>query len=180
MCVAVGVALVFLAAACQGRAGGIGSAMYYGPYTGGHGYSYNVAYGYNLPFTANGFTNWWYPYDWSSYPYRGLAFPAQGTKGWPKVVPVPTQAELDAGIPVPAGPVRVHVVVPPDAVVWFDGAQTEQTGPSRDFQSPPLAGGQTYHYVVRARWNSNGQAVEQIQMVSVKPGQQTRVTFPQQ
>src|SRR5437899_2964731 len=90
--VAVGTALGFLAAAGISRAGGIGSAMYYGPYTGGHGSSYNTAYSYGLPFTSAGFSGpWTYPYDWTSYPYRGLAFPAKGTHGWPQVVPDPDE-----------------------------------------------------------------------------------------
>src|SRR5947209_6303147 len=34
-----------------------------GPYMGGHGYSYNVAYGYGLPFTSAGFSNvYTFPY----------------------------------------------------------------------------------------------------------------------
>jgi uncharacterized protein (TIGR03000 family) len=178
--VAVGTALVCLAAG-EARAGGIGNAMIYGPYTGGHGYPYSEAYGYfGVPsISAGGFTGpWTYPYDWSSSPYRGLAFPARGTKGWPQVVPIPAEAEL-AGPPGPPAPAVVCVQVPSNAELWFDGARTEQVGPSRNFQSPPLAGGRTFHYVVRARWTENGQAVEQFQTVSVQGGQQAQVSFPQ-
>jgi uncharacterized protein (TIGR03000 family) len=46
------------------------------------------------------------------------------------------------------------------------------------FQSPPLQGGNTYHYVVRARWTENGQSVEQVQMVAVQGGQQASLRFP--
>src|SRR5437879_3899193 len=51
---------------------GIGPAMWYGPYTGGHMYSYNVAYGYGFAFSA---ADTWrrdplaYPYGPYAYPY---------------------------------------------------------------------------------------------------------------
>ena len=143
-------ALACVAGACESRAGGIGSAMYYGPYTGGHPYSYAEAYGYALPFTSVGFSGpWTYPYDWGSYPYRGLAFPARGTHGWPKVVPDGDGPDC-AGPVGPPLPATISIEVLPDAELWFDGNKTQQTGATRNFQSPPLDGGKTYHYVVRA------------------------------
>jgi uncharacterized protein (TIGR03000 family) len=171
--------LVGLLAVGGARAGlfdqGIGSAMYYGPYTGGHGYSYATAYHYMLPFTANGFSSpWVYPYDWSSYPYRGYAFPPR-TRFFSTVPP-------SLEVPVPPGdpqPALVNVEVPPNAEVWIDGAPTTQAGPTRAFQSPPLAAGKTYHYVVRARWKEGGGPVEQVRVVDVQGGQQSRVTFAQ-
>jgi uncharacterized protein (TIGR03000 family) len=168
--------LLCLAVAGVGRAGGIGNAMYYGPYTGGEPYSYAEAYGYMLPFTSAGFSGpWTYPHDWTGYPYRHWAFPACGTKGYPKYVPYAD--DLCAYPPGPPAPAAVVVQVPADAELWFDGARTAQTGPNRTFESPPLPGGKIYHYVVRARWTENGKAVEQIRMVSVQAGQQARLSF---
>ncbi len=171
--------LAYLASAGVSQAGGIGNAMYYGPYTGGHPWSYAEAYGYVLPFTAAGFSGpWTYPNDWTGFPYRNQAFPAKGTKGWPKIVPY--DDAVCAGPPGPPAPAAVVVQVPVEAELWFDGVKTAQSGPSRTFESPPLDGGKIYHYVVRARWKEKGQAVEQVQMLSVQAGQQARVSFPQE
>src|SRR5690348_6865172 len=50
---------------------GIGGAMYYGPYTGGHAYSYNVAYSYVLPFSpADTWRKDILAYPAGVYPYR--------------------------------------------------------------------------------------------------------------
>jgi uncharacterized protein (TIGR03000 family) len=167
------------------RAGGIGNAMIYGPYTGGHGYSYAEAYSYQLPFTANGFSSpWVYPYDWSSIPYRGYHFPQRPFHAYvnPDGEPTPILDEPPSGVPVaagPAAPVVLVVAVPDGAELWFDGNKTAQAGPERTFYSPPLPGGQAYHYAVRARWTRDGKATEQVQLVTVHPGQQARVRFPQ-
>jgi uncharacterized protein (TIGR03000 family) len=175
-------------AVCAGgsRAGGIGNAMYYGPYTGGFGYSYAEAYHYVLPFNNAGFSSpWVYPNDWTSYPYRGQTYPYNnpGLRSLFKHKAPPADAvDLE---PVPTGVVAaeaaavVTVQVPADAELWFDGARTAQTGPSRSFQSPPLKTDKTYHYVVRVRWVEDGKAVEQIQVVDVRGGQQARARFPQ-
>src|SRR5947209_10362410 len=66
-----------------GFGGGIGPAMWYGPYTGGHMYSYNVAYGYGFAFSA---ADTWrrdplaypaspYAYPYGPYPPRRLLCP---------------------------------------------------------------------------------------------------------
>jgi uncharacterized protein (TIGR03000 family) len=164
--------------------GGIGNAMIYGPYTGGHGYSYAEAYGYNLPFTSNGFSSpWTYPYDWTSIPNNGYVYPGRPLfKKTPPYFAVPEPVDL---APVPGGPAGepacavLSVHVPPNAEVWFDGNPTQLTGSDRTFQSPPLPAGPSYHYAVRARWTEDGKAVEQFQMVKVQAGQQSRVSFPQ-
>jgi uncharacterized protein (TIGR03000 family) len=66
--------------------------------------------------------------------------------------------------------------VPANARIWFDGDLTHQTGPVRDFESPPLQPGQTYTYNIRARWMQNGQPVTQDRTVTVA-GQRTMVDF---
>jgi uncharacterized protein (TIGR03000 family) len=181
-----GLALAAGSAAAGLFSGGIGNAMIYGPYTGGHGYSYNVAYSYNLPFTSTGFAGpWTYPYDWTSIPNNGYAYPGRPffCKKPPSYFAAPEPIDLQ---PIPGAavvgepaPAVVLIHTPVDAEVWFDGNKTQQAGSDRTFQSPPLPTGQSYHYAVRARWAENGKMVEQFQMVKVQAGQQSRVSFPQ-
>jgi uncharacterized protein (TIGR03000 family) len=189
---------VVLAQAGTARAGilgfgeGIGPAMWYGPYTGGHMYSYNTAYGYGLSFTA---ADSWrrdplaYPYGPYAYPYGpypprrfffvtpppGALPPAAGA-----VVVHPAGQPLGLH-PVPEAATRpavICVAVPPEAEVWFEGNKTVQAGRERTFQSPPLAAGSSYVYTVRARWKQDGKEVDQVQAVGVQAGQTARVSFP--
>lgn len=72
---------------------------------------------------------------------------------------------------------RVQVHVPANAVVWFEGAQTQATGTVRDFQSPNLTPGDRYVYTIRARWSQDGREVTQSQRVDVAAGSQIQVKF---
>ena len=62
-------------------------------------------------------------------------------------------------------------------MVWFEGAQTAETGPERFFVSPPLTPGQRYTYEVRARWVEGGRPVEEDRTVSVTANRWTDVDF---
>jgi uncharacterized protein (TIGR03000 family) len=73
--------------------------------------------------------------------------------------------------------IRVRLIVPADAEVWFDGTKTSETGATRDYVSPALAFGKDYSYEIRVRWIANGQPVEQTRKVSVRPGALTTVDF---
>ena len=64
-------------------------------------------------------------------------------------------------------PARINLHVPADAKIWFDGSQTIQTGNARTFQSPPLAVGPEYTYLVRIQWNRDGKEVTQTRQVLV-------------
>jgi uncharacterized protein (TIGR03000 family) len=74
-------------------------------------------------------------------------------------------------------PVRITVVVPADAEVFFDGAPTSQKGAERLFVSPDLEPGKTYSYEVLARWKEKGQTVERTRTVPVSSGARVRVSF---
>src|SRR5262249_48239272 len=51
---------------------------------------------------------------------------------------------------------QVRVLVPsPDAAVYFEGHQTQQTGTYRLFVSPPLDVDAKYTYTVKAQWMEN-------------------------
>jgi uncharacterized protein (TIGR03000 family) len=90
---------------------GIGGAMYYGPYTGGHGYSYNTAYGYGFCFSA---ADTWQrdplAYPAGIYPYRPY--------GWPisyRVFPTPPAPYVS--VPGPNGLPILEPTVPPVTMI---------------------------------------------------------------
>jgi uncharacterized protein (TIGR03000 family) len=148
-----------------------------GPYWGTHRYSYAEAYGYNLPFTPAS-SIWHYPQDWPAY-YREpiLTIPPRYLYPWHRT---PGASVADIPPVLPANVAVVVLQVPPGAVLWFDGAQTRQTGPVRIFTTPPLPPGGVYHYSVKLRWNANGVPLERSQQVAVTPGQQVRIQLPAQ
>jgi uncharacterized protein (TIGR03000 family) len=168
---------------------GIGPAMYYGPYTGGHPYSYNVAYGYGFAFSSA--DTWWrdplaypagpYAYPYGPYPPRRFFCPnapvCLAADGAGAVVAGPMGLPLE---PVPGAPqpALIEVKVPSGAEVWFEKNKTAQTGTQRIFRSPALPPGGRYVYTVRARWEEDGKKVEQMQAVGVQAGQTARVAFP--
>jgi uncharacterized protein (TIGR03000 family) len=73
--------------------------------------------------------------------------------------------------------VLIHLRVPPEAEVWFDGTQTQSTGMERDYISPPLQPGQDYVYQMRARWMQNGQEVVKTRDLRVRAGDEMAVDF---
>jgi uncharacterized protein (TIGR03000 family) len=72
---------------------------------------------------------------------------------------------------------HLTITVPPSADVYFDGSRTGQRGTVRQFFSPPLESG-TYQYEIRASWMQNGQRMDQVQTVTVRPGEGVAVRFP--
>jgi uncharacterized protein (TIGR03000 family) len=158
----------------------------YGPYTGGHSYSYNVAYGYGLPFSA---ADTFRPVPYAN---AGMFIPWPGNPDIPPplfarkpyhayVVTPPLEEVAPQALPADVlGPqvAVVQVRVPPGAELWFDGEKTAQTGADRVFTTPALESGKEFHYIVRARWNDNGQSTEQFRTITVRPGQRVQVLFP--
>jgi uncharacterized protein (TIGR03000 family) len=66
--------------------------------------------------------------------------------------------------------VRIHLVVPANASVSFDGEKTAQTGSARDFVTPPLPSGKEFRYAVRAEWTENGQKMESTRSIMIHAG----------
>jgi uncharacterized protein (TIGR03000 family) len=119
--------------------GGFGYGGYYPSYGyGGYYPSYDYG-GYSPDYAA------YYPADPGYSGYDGYSYSpnAVGPAG-----PTVTVSQSLYYAPAPAGDnmVRVHVRLPADALLWFDGAPTTRTGPERDFISPPLPTGKTYTY----------------------------------
>jgi uncharacterized protein (TIGR03000 family) len=79
--------------------------------------------------------------------------------------------------PPPEPVVHFTVEVPAAASVFLEGAQTKQTGTSRQYVSPRLVPGKQYVYEIRARWMENGREVEQTRSMVVKAGDRLTVSF---
>src|SRR5579872_5939651 len=85
--------------------------MSLGPYTGGHGYSYNEAYGYGLPFSPAQFPDvWHYPYGFGYYPVRNAYW--DGTYNYYVMTP----RQLAASNCAPPRPGSIRVQPPPTAI----------------------------------------------------------------
>jgi uncharacterized protein (TIGR03000 family) len=86
-----------------------------------------------------------------------------------------------AGTPRVAGqeasPANLVVTLPADARLYFDGALTRQTGPVRNFDTPPLNPGVNYTYELKAELDRDGHVQTQTQRVRVRAGETTRVDF---
>jgi uncharacterized protein (TIGR03000 family) len=171
--------------------------MSLGQYYAAPPYSYNVAYGYGLPFGSYQLYN---PFDPYQYPGRGAYYPRESFYSLPPYGlepftgprllfrdrgdpgPSPSEVIIPALEPVPVvadgQAVTVSVNVPSSAEVWFDGQKTAQTGPSRVFHSPGLRPGTAYMYLVRAKWQEGGGEMEQLQTITVRAGERVNISFP--
>src|SRR5207244_2713301 len=74
-------------------------------------------------------------------------------------------------------PVRIHLRVPSDAKIWFDGSPTYQTGTDRTFESPPVAIGAEYVYQIRIQWKQDGKDVTKNQQVTIHAGDMVNLTL---
>lgn len=85
----------------------------------------------------------------------------------------PTTAEA-----VPANKALIRVSVPVEnAVVSFQGVPSKIQGKARVFNSPVLAAGRDYRYVVRCTWKEGDRQMVREQRIMVRPGQETAVDF---
>jgi uncharacterized protein (TIGR03000 family) len=73
--------------------------------------------------------------------------------------------------------VLIHMRVPENARVWFDGRPTTRQGTERDFMSPPLSGGRDYTYRVRVQWMEGGRPVSEVRDVTVHAGDRIDLNF---
>jgi len=72
----------------------------------------------------------------------------------------------------------ITVIVPPEAQLWIDSQQSNQTGPQRQIVTPAtLEPGKTYHYTLKAQWTENGQPVTREKSVDFQAGGQVTVDF---
>jgi uncharacterized protein (TIGR03000 family) len=138
------------------RYGGYGFYPYYRP----HGY---------YPYYDEGYTTY---YGDSGQDYlngvASVAPPADEAQVLHPLVDATAQTDTST---------HVTIKVPADAQIWFDGTQTNSTGPVREFHTPPLTPGQQYSYDVRAQWRENGREVTQVRYVQFAAGQHVHVEF---
>jgi uncharacterized protein (TIGR03000 family) len=166
---------------------GSGYSSYYGAgfyprYWGYTGY-------YSPSYYANSYPDYSYP---SVYVDPGIYYSSNVVTGAPApVTTVTTTQSLYYTPPTTTGSgvssvsytepaataARLHVRVPADATLWIDDKPTAQTGPERDFITPPLTPGRNYHYDMRARWMDNGKPVERTVRVEIRPNQTSQVDF---
>jgi uncharacterized protein (TIGR03000 family) len=78
---------------------------------------------------------------------------------------------------MPPRSVAIHLWVPADAEVWFEGVKTVQTGAVRLFVSPVLAPGQDYVYTLRVRWTEGKRPVERTRRLTVRAGDTIALEF---
>lgn len=72
---------------------------------------------------------------------------------------------------------RLIVELPTDAKLYIDDQAMKTTAEVRSFQTPDLAQGQAYYYIVRAEMVRDGQPVSETRRVTVKAGEVSRVEF---
>jgi uncharacterized protein (TIGR03000 family) len=73
------------------------------------------------------------------------------------------------------------VILPADAKLTIDGMPTDSTSESRIFESPSLAPGKTFYYMLKATVIRGGKTQAVTRKVAVRAGQGTRVEieFPE-
>ena len=141
-----------------------------------HGY-YN-SYGYRYPYYNN--YGYRYPYWWG----LGLGWPSWGGYGYRSgeyYYPnydngyYPDYGYDNTYVSAPVEAARINVEVPPDATVLVNGVQMSQTGPVRQYVTPPLEPGYQYNYEIRASWMTPSGPVNNARTVWVNPGDNVMV-----
>jgi len=93
----------------------------------------------------------------------------------PKTETVPDpKIKKTANGPAPA---TIVVSLPADAKLSIDGYVSTQTSSQRVLVTPPLQPGQEFSYTLVAETTSNGQPMSQQQVITVRAGHQTPVSF---
>ena len=169
-----------------------GYSGYYGVYSGyHHGYYNGYHHGYNYP-------GYYRPYGSYGYYYPSIVLgisaqsfysnPFGGYYDSPDSLysPIPPAGDGPDGSRDPSTPLdpnaadnqaHLRLSVPANAMIWFNGARTSQTGTERDFVSPVLTPGKEYTYEVRVRWQENGQVKERTRTLNVHANDWLRVDF---
>jgi uncharacterized protein (TIGR03000 family) len=146
----------------------------YGGYRGGYG-GYRGGYGGIYPGIGIGI-GFYGPYDYD-YGYAPTYLYSQP----PLVVASPGAIPTETVAAPPSEPAdgcaHMQVIVPADAVVWFNGNPTTQRGEQRIFESPALIPGRDYEYEIRARWTEAGRTVDQTRTVAVRANARVGVDF---
>jgi uncharacterized protein (TIGR03000 family) len=136
-------------------------------------------YGYGL---GRGFYGYGpsYPYGSPGFLANSTGYPASVVSGYyspPQAAGASAAGPADYGTAPADNSAHIRVEVPANAEVWVEGYKTSQTGPVRDFISPPLDPKKKCFYTIRARWTEEGRAVEQTREVNVRANAWAKVDF---
>jgi uncharacterized protein (TIGR03000 family) len=165
-----------------------GFAPYYGrgfyaPY--GYGF-YRPYYGYGSGFGVVGIGIGLGGYGLGGYgsylPYYGRGYAVATVPVVVNNVPsaVPPATPGDSTPPPPDNAAHLQLIVPANAEVYFDGEKTTQTGPVREFVSPPLISGKMFTYRVRVRYfDGSGKPVDDQRALNVRANDWFRIDFNQ-
>jgi uncharacterized protein (TIGR03000 family) len=168
---------------CYGGGGGCYGSNYGGCY-GGYGYGGCSGSGYGgYPRAAysGSAVNGVYAYDGTGmptiiYPTMSNQMPQDGIVG--NSGPVNWQQIPGGnGTTKMAAPVKLEVIVPPDAKLSIDTVATDSKGAVRMFESPPLESGKEFFYRLTATTTRDGKELKAEKKVAVRAGQTTRATF---
>jgi len=159
----------------------------------GGGNGYYGGGGYGGGYYGNSYNRGYYPGNYGGYnsrynsPYYGSNYystPSYYSSPSYYVDPAPSTIVQQSYYSAPAYSApssqnaMMTILVPdPNAELWFNDVATSQRGTTRTFQTPTID--QPGTYVLRARWNQNGQFVDQTRRVDVQPGQSLTVDFRQ-
>jgi uncharacterized protein (TIGR03000 family) len=95
----------------------------------------------------------------------------------PEKAPAPKK---DGGKEVMApGKAKLIIEVPEDAKLYIDDQLMKTTSGKRSFNTPSLASGQTYYYIVRAEVVIDGKPYTESKRVLVRAGDEARASFPE-
>ena len=93
----------------------------------------------------------------------------------------PVKKEMPAEkIPAPgkaAAPGALIITLPADARLTIDDQPTRSTDAERRFFTPPLERGKDFYYTLKAEVVRNGQTFSAVQTVTVRSGEETRVSI---
>lgn len=79
--------------------------------------------------------------------------------------------------PSPVMSAQITVRLPADAELTVDGAGCPLTSDTRSFQTPPLAAGGRYYYLLKAEVMRGGRRIAQTRRVDFRPGESLTVSF---
>jgi uncharacterized protein (TIGR03000 family) len=102
--------------------------------------------------------------------------PMKGEPAEPAKLPEPKAVPVVKAQPAPA---VINVKVPANATVWIEEQKMTATGPSRNYQSPPLEPGKTYAYTFKLAWPTGPGQPDFVtqQEITIRAGQTTTVDF---
>jgi len=172
--------------------GGHGGGFHGGHYGGYHHYGYGgygfgyggfypgYGYGFGYPGYGYGFGGFYPAYGGVNPIYLNAAVTPAVAGGVPIILPPVGPGQFPDPPPQPTdNKAHIRVILPANAVLWFGGEATAQTGAQRDFVSPELPQDKTYTYEIKARWMQGGQPVERTLQVKVRRNQASVADFNQ-